>query len=112
MQKRVIVIVEEEIATTINFMDGNNDFYRTLILEPEVVRNDALDFEVNDVYNVDSNTFSRNGELVVKTKSPKQAKFALIKDGIVKFVLEMPYSEELFIAAFSSNPTFEEIKNV
>lgn len=111
MTKKILVIVEDEIATTINFGDTDNDFYRALIVEPESIRQDTFDVKNGDTYDPETGMFYRDGEVVPSKYSPGKARFALVKDNVAKFAVEFPYEEELLIAAFSSNPIFEEISN-
>ncbi len=107
--KRVLVIVEDELATTINFQDDINPFYNALIQNPDVVRQDTFDVAIGDIYDTDTQVFTRNGSLVPVKYSPGMARFVFIKNNVALFATEIEYSNELLIAAFSSNPIFEEV---
>jgi hypothetical protein len=111
MTKKIIVIIDDEIATTINFADTDNDFYRALVLEPDSIRQDTFDVKNGDIYDPETGMFTRDGNMVPTKYSPGNARFALVKDNIAKFAVEFPYSEELLVAAFSSSPIFEEVTN-
>jgi hypothetical protein len=102
------LIIDGFLAFNLDVIELNDGFYETLKARPKVLDCTGLDVLIGDTYA--EGIFYRNDNPVGSTNSnPGETIFAFIVNNAVSFIQSIPNSNEMLVAAYSSDPLFAEI---
>lgn len=99
------VYIENEFAFTLTVPDEQQEMVSLMKLGPRIIRADTFGVKKYDSY-INRTFIDQDGLPVIRNENREKARFAFIVDNSVEYVVELPKTDQMLLAAFSSHPEF------